>query len=153
MCVSAALFTMATELILNDLTLTRRAGESVSFSCGRTDQCSTAVVYWYQNKVSDKFRVIIGIYRRTGAITSNYNHPQQNDFSAVVKQNSWALELKTVKVIHSAIYYCSCSQSSHSVKSSLQAEQKPSEEQQETTAPSQSEREELEKFSVFKSDK
>uniref|UniRef100_A0AAX7TFX5 Ig-like domain-containing protein n=1 Tax=Astatotilapia calliptera TaxID=8154 RepID=A0AAX7TFX5_ASTCA len=114
-CLSSALFTMATELIQNDLTLTRRAGESVSFSCGGTDQCSTAVVYWYQNKVSDKFRVIIGINRRTGAITSDYNHPQQNDFSAVVKQNSWALELKTVKVIHSAIYYCSCSQSSHNM--------------------------------------
>lgn len=145
------MITVAEELIQNDLTLTRRAGESVSFSCGETDQCSSAVVYWYQKKdTRDLFRMLLSIGISNGAINRGFNHPQQNDFSAVKNQGSWALELKTVKDVHSAIYYCSCYKSTHSVKSSLQAEQKPSEEKQETTAPSQSERQQLEKISVCK---
>ncbi|CAK6981539.1 immunoglobulin kappa light chain-like, partial [Scomber scombrus] len=38
-CLCSALVAMAAQLIQDDLTLTRRAGQSVSFSCQGTDQC------------------------------------------------------------------------------------------------------------------
>ncbi|KAI3375167.1 hypothetical protein L3Q82_021072, partial [Scortum barcoo] len=44
-CLCSALVAMAAELIQEDLTLTRRVGQNVSFSCGRTDQCSGSYVY------------------------------------------------------------------------------------------------------------
>ncbi|XP_039907775.1 immunoglobulin lambda-1 light chain-like [Simochromis diagramma] len=114
LCCLCSVITVAEELIQNDLTLTRRAGESVSFSCGGTDQCSSTVVYWYQKKdTRDSFRMLLSIGISNGAINRGYNHPQQNDFSAVKNQGSWALELKTVKDVHSAIYYCSCYKSTH----------------------------------------
>ncbi|XP_070830086.1 zinc finger protein 665-like [Chaetodon trifascialis] len=46
-CLCSALAAMAAELIQSDLTLTRRVGEKVSFSCGGTDQCDYDYVYWY----------------------------------------------------------------------------------------------------------
>uniref|UniRef100_A0A3Q2WGU8 Ig-like domain-containing protein n=1 Tax=Haplochromis burtoni TaxID=8153 RepID=A0A3Q2WGU8_HAPBU len=108
---------MAAELIQKDLTLTATPGKTVSFSCG-TSQCSGNYVHWYQKKDGD----------------NDYNHAQRKDFSAVKNENSCELEINAVSLVHSAIYYCSCAQSSHSDKTSLQAEQKPSKEQQQTTA-------------------
>lgn len=124
---------MAAELIQKDLTLTATPGKKVSFSCG-TSQCSGSYVHWYQKKDGDKFRVILHINIRTGEVKSDYNHAQRKDFSAVKNENSCELEINAVSLVHSAIYYCSCAQSSHSDKTSLQAEQKPSKEQQQTTA-------------------
>lgn len=124
---------MAAELIQKDLTLTATPGKKVSFSCG-TSQCSGNYVHWYQKKNGDKFRVILHINIRTGEVNSDYNHAQKKDFSAVKNENSCELEINAVSLVHSAIYYCSCAQSSHSDKTSLQAEQKPSKEQQQTTA-------------------
>ncbi|XP_044075718.1 immunoglobulin lambda-1 light chain-like [Siniperca chuatsi] len=107
-CLCSALVAMAAELIQDDLTLTRRVGEAVSFSCGGTDQCDDSYdyVFWYQKK--ETFTVILDIARSSGAIDSGYNHPQKDDFSAVNKQNGWELEIKKVKLSHSASYYCSC---------------------------------------------
>lgn len=133
LCVFAALVTMAAELIQKDLTLTATPGKKVSFSCG-TAQCSGSYVHWYQKKDGDKFRVILHINIRTGEVNSDYNHAQKKDFSAVKNENSCELEINAVSLVHSAIYYCSCAQSSHSDKISLQTEQKLSKEQQQTTA-------------------
>lgn len=132
-CLCLALVTMAAELIQKDLTLTATPGKKVSFSCG-TAQCSGSYVHWYQKKDGDKFRVILHINIRTGEVNSDYNHAQKKDFSAVKNENSCELEINAVSLVHSAIYYCSCAQSSHSDKTSLQTEQKPSKEQQQTTA-------------------
>ncbi len=108
---------MAAELIQEDLTLTRRVGEKVSFSCGRTDQCGS-YVYWYQKKDTETFTRILDINRNNGNIDkSSYNHPQKDDFSAVNKQNGCELEIKKVKLAHSATYYCACYKSDpHSEK-------------------------------------
>ncbi|XP_054870504.1 immunoglobulin lambda-1 light chain-like isoform X2 [Amphiprion ocellaris] len=105
-CLCSGLVAMAAQLIQDDLTLTRRVGESASFSC-KTDQCGT-YVFWYQKKESETFRVILRIDRTNGQIYSGYNHPQKNDFSAVKKQNGVELKLENVKLQHSASYYCSC---------------------------------------------
>ncbi|XP_070829810.1 immunoglobulin lambda-1 light chain-like [Chaetodon trifascialis] len=106
-CLCSALAAMAAELIQSDLTLTRRVGEEVSFSCGGTDQRDT-YVYWYQKKDTETFRVILRITRSSGGIYSGYNHPQKDDFSAVNKQNGWELQIQKAKLAHSASYYCSC---------------------------------------------
>lgn len=115
LCVFAALVTMAAELIQKDLTLTATPGKKVSFSCG-TSQCSGSYVHWYQKKDGDKFRVILHINIRTGEVKSDYNHAQKKDFSAVKNENSCELEINAVSLVHSAIYYCSCAQSSHVTK-------------------------------------
>ncbi|XP_070700876.1 uncharacterized protein [Pempheris klunzingeri] len=104
----SALVAMAAELIQDDLTLTRRVGEEVSFSCGGTDQCHNQWVYWYQKTDTGTFTLILDINKNNGEVYSGYNHPQKDDFSAVKKQNGWELQIQRVNVSHSASYYCSC---------------------------------------------
>ncbi|KAI3374579.1 hypothetical protein L3Q82_021150, partial [Scortum barcoo] len=83
-CLCSALVAMAAELIQEDLTLTRRVGQKVSFSCGRTDQCSDSYVIWYQKKDTETFTRILDIDKSNGKIDiDSYNHPQKDDFSAV----------------------------------------------------------------------
>uniref|UniRef100_A0A8C4FBN8 Ig-like domain-containing protein n=1 Tax=Dicentrarchus labrax TaxID=13489 RepID=A0A8C4FBN8_DICLA len=107
-CLCSALVAMAAELSQDDLTLTRRVGQTVSFSCGGTDQCDGSYVFWYQKKDTETFRVILDIARSSGNIDKSYNHPQEDDFSAVNKENGCELQIQTVKLSHSATYYCSC---------------------------------------------
>ncbi|XP_070701672.1 immunoglobulin lambda-1 light chain-like [Pempheris klunzingeri] len=107
-CVSTALVAMAAELIQDDLTLTSRVGEKVSFSCEGTDQCDTSYVLWYQKTDTGTFTRILHIDKNNGGVDSGYNHPQKNDFSAVKKQKGWELQIQRVNVSHSASYYCSC---------------------------------------------
>uniref|UniRef100_A0A3B3WUE6 Ig-like domain-containing protein n=1 Tax=Poecilia mexicana TaxID=48701 RepID=A0A3B3WUE6_9TELE len=102
--------------LVQDLTLTRRKGESVSFSCGGTDQCGGYAVAWYQKKDTETFRAILYIYIG-GSPEKLYNHPQQDDFSAENIQNGCSLKIKNVRDDHSASYYCGCRKSgSHSEK-------------------------------------
>uniref|UniRef100_A0AAQ6IN40 Ig-like domain-containing protein n=1 Tax=Anabas testudineus TaxID=64144 RepID=A0AAQ6IN40_ANATE len=97
------------ELVQDDLTLTRRVGQTVSFSCERTGQCDGDYVFWYQKKETETFRVILDISRSSGNIDKSYSsHPQKDDFTSVNKGKGWELEIKKVKVDHSASYYCSC---------------------------------------------
>ncbi|XP_038560823.1 uncharacterized protein LOC119892964 [Micropterus salmoides] len=112
-CLCSALVAMAAELIQEDLTLTREAGQTVSFSCRGTDQCDTDYVYWYQKKDTDTFTRILYIQRSDGYVYSGFNHPQKDDFSAVRKQNGCELQLKNVKPSHSATYYCACWKSAY----------------------------------------
>ncbi|XP_044075694.1 immunoglobulin lambda-1 light chain-like isoform X3 [Siniperca chuatsi] len=107
-CLCSALVAMAAELIQDDLTLTRRVGEAVSFSCGGTDQCDGSYVFWYQKKDTETFTRILRITRSSGQVYSGYSHPQINDFSAVNKQNGCELKIQKANVYHSASYYCSC---------------------------------------------
>ncbi|XP_044225142.1 uncharacterized protein LOC122994492 [Thunnus albacares] len=109
-CLCSALVTMAAELIQDDLTLTRRAGEKVSFSCGGTDQCYSErpFLYWYQKKDTETLTRILDIDTTNGNIDRRYNHSQEDDFSAVNKGNGWELLIQTVQVSHSATYYCAC---------------------------------------------
>ncbi|XP_074506622.1 uncharacterized protein LOC141776743 [Sebastes fasciatus] len=107
-CLCSALVAMAADLIQDDLTLTRRVGGNVSFSCRGTNQCGGSYVRWYQKRDTETFTVILDIGKTNGRIYSGYNHPQKDDFSAVNKQNGWELEIQKVKLNHSASYYCSC---------------------------------------------
>ncbi|XP_074506632.1 immunoglobulin lambda-1 light chain-like [Sebastes fasciatus] len=107
---------MAAELIQDDLTLTRRVGGKVSFSCRGTNQCDGSYVFWYQKRDTETFTLILLIDKTNGGIYSGYNHPQKDDFSAVNKQNGCELEIQKVKLSHSASYYCSCGIALHSDK-------------------------------------
>ncbi|XP_043991283.1 immunoglobulin lambda-1 light chain-like [Gambusia affinis] len=109
----SALAAMATQLVQDGLSLTRRTGQSVSFSCGGTGQCGYDVV-WYQKKERETYRAILYIYIG-GIPQKHFNHPQQDDFSAERNQNDCKLTINKVKLDHSASYYCRCWKSgSHS---------------------------------------
>ena len=129
-CFSTALVAMAAELIQEDLTLTRRVGEKVSFSCGNTHQCDKSYdMRWYQKKNTDTFRVILRSSWNDCKV-NRYGHPQKDDFSAVNKQNGCELQIQKVKLDHSATYYCNCWKDvPHSDKWCLQPVQKPPDEQ------------------------
>ncbi|XP_026169602.1 immunoglobulin lambda-1 light chain-like [Mastacembelus armatus] len=107
-CLCSALVVMAAELIQDQLSLTRRAGQTVSFSCAGTDKCYNNYIYWYQKKETETFTVILRIQRNNGVIAKGYNHPQKDDFSAVMKQNGCELQIQKVNPSHAATYYCSC---------------------------------------------
>ncbi len=126
-CFSIALAAMAQELIQDQLSLTRRAGQGVSFSCGGTQGCALSYVYWYQKKDTETFNRILRFDRSSCTISNRYDHPQKNDFSSMKNQNGCELKINKVKLLHSATYYCSCYKSgSHSEKWCVQPEQKPS---------------------------
>uniref|UniRef100_A0A096LTU9 Ig-like domain-containing protein n=1 Tax=Poecilia formosa TaxID=48698 RepID=A0A096LTU9_POEFO len=112
----SALAAMATQLVQDDLTLTRRSGQNVSFSCGGTEQCHTSYsVHWFQKKDTEPFKAILTI--KSGTKPSYFNHPQKNDFSAERNQGDCFLKINKVKLDHSASYYCGCLKSvSHSEK-------------------------------------
>ncbi|XP_078790958.1 immunoglobulin lambda-1 light chain-like [Oryzias latipes] len=101
---------MAAELIQEDLTLTRRVGQSVSFSCGGIQECSSSYSYrfWYQKKEIETFRLILVFDESNGNINKGFGHPQQDDFTPEKTQSGSELKINKVKVDHSASYYCSC---------------------------------------------
>ncbi|XP_036940128.1 immunoglobulin lambda-1 light chain-like [Acanthopagrus latus] len=111
-CLCSALVAMAAQVIQDDLTLTRRIDGDVSFSC-RTYQCDYTDVFWFQKKDTETFTRIILIEMSDCSVKSRFNHPRKNDFSAVKNQNGCELEIKKVKLLHSATYYCACWKSSY----------------------------------------
>ncbi|XP_051809166.1 immunoglobulin lambda-1 light chain-like [Acanthochromis polyacanthus] len=112
-CLCSALVAMAAQLIQDDVTLTRRVGQPASFSCRQTDQCDGNYVFWYQKTETETFRAILDIDRRDGKLDYRYNHPEKEHFSAENKQNGCELQIKEVKLEHSATYYCSCVKSGY----------------------------------------
>ncbi|XP_047445352.1 immunoglobulin lambda-1 light chain-like [Mugil cephalus] len=107
-CLCSALVAMAADLTQDQLTWTRRVGQTVSFRFEGTGQCDDDNVLWLQKKETETFKLILIIDKSDGRIGRIFNHPQENDFSAVCIQNVCKLEIKKVKVNHSASYYCSC---------------------------------------------
>uniref|UniRef100_A0A3P9HYU5 Ig-like domain-containing protein n=1 Tax=Oryzias latipes TaxID=8090 RepID=A0A3P9HYU5_ORYLA len=98
---------MTAELVQEDLTLTRKVGESVSFSCGGTQQRSNDI-YWYQKKDTEQFKIILHFNKNDCGINKGYGHPQKDDFTAEKTQRGCELKINKVRVDHSASYYCSC---------------------------------------------
>ncbi|XP_056452322.1 uncharacterized protein LOC130387322 [Gadus chalcogrammus] len=103
-----AVVAMAAELTQDQVSWTRSKGKAVSFRCTNTEQCGSNYIYWYQKKESETFTLILDIDKSNGDLDKRYNHPQKDDFSSVLKENSWELLLQEVKASHSATYYCSC---------------------------------------------
>ncbi|XP_022616793.1 immunoglobulin lambda-1 light chain-like [Seriola dumerili] len=107
-CLCSALVAMAAVPIQDQLSLTRRVGETVSFSCGGTDQCDNDWILWFQKKETETFTPILAINRNTSEVESGSNHPQKDDFTAVKKPNGCELKIEKVQLSHSASYYCAC---------------------------------------------
>uniref|UniRef100_A0A4W6CM98 Ig-like domain-containing protein n=1 Tax=Lates calcarifer TaxID=8187 RepID=A0A4W6CM98_LATCA len=68
-CVSTALVAMAADLDQHQLSLTRRVGQSVSFSCG-TQLCGTNNIDWFQKKDTEPFRMILYISKDADTFNS-----------------------------------------------------------------------------------
>ncbi|KAL3989071.1 hypothetical protein ACER0C_013389 [Sarotherodon galilaeus] len=101
-CLCSALVTMAAaQVIQDDLTLTGRVGESVSFI-----MCADRDIDWYQK--NETYRMILRINTNDCSVKSGYGHPQKDDFSVGDKQNGCKLQIEKVKPDHSATYYCVC---------------------------------------------
>ena len=98
---------MAAELTQDQVSWTRREGENVTFRCTNTDQCGD-YIFWHQKKETKTFTVILRIDKSDGYLEKGYKHPQKDDFSSVLKENSCELSLQKVKASHSATYYCFC---------------------------------------------
>ncbi|XP_047224627.1 immunoglobulin lambda-1 light chain-like [Girardinichthys multiradiatus] len=106
-CLCSALAAMATQLRVDDLTLTSREGQSVSFSCGGMDLCNNSgKVYWFQKK--ETFKAIFYINKNTKELKEDFNHPQLEDFSVQITENSCELKIDQVTLNHSASYFCCC---------------------------------------------
>ncbi|XP_050926192.1 immunoglobulin lambda-1 light chain [Lates calcarifer] len=107
-CLCSALVAMAADLVQDQLSLTRRVGQSVSFSCGGTEGCYNSYIVWYQKNDTETFKAILLFDASSGNVHKPYNHPQQDDFTAENKENGCELKIETVQVSHSASYYCLC---------------------------------------------
>ncbi|KAM3605403.1 uncharacterized protein V6R79_025039 [Siganus canaliculatus] len=106
-CLCSALVAMAAQLSQQDLTLTRTLGQSVSFSCGGTEQCYDDDIVWFQKKDNETFRLILFLDDGCN-VGSKYYNAQEDEFSVVNTGNGCELQIQTVKQDHSASYYCSC---------------------------------------------
>ncbi|XP_076732823.1 immunoglobulin lambda-1 light chain [Maylandia zebra] len=105
-CLCSALVTMAAEqLIQEDLTLTRRVGQSVSFSCGGINKCDDDYILWYQKKEKETFKLIFAFHKDSGEVPPVF---ENNTFAGVNKGKGWELVIKDINLNHSATYYCSC---------------------------------------------
>ncbi|XP_078144029.1 uncharacterized protein LOC144542166 [Centroberyx gerrardi] len=115
-CFSTAVVAMAAELLQDQLSLTSKEDDKLSFICKNTDQCVTysdqsSYIFWYQKRETETFTVILRINIKVSTnceVYSGFNHPQKDDFSAVRKGKGCELRINKVKLLHSATYYCSC---------------------------------------------
>uniref|UniRef100_A0A4W5LCX0 Ig-like domain-containing protein n=1 Tax=Hucho hucho TaxID=62062 RepID=A0A4W5LCX0_9TELE len=84
-----------------------KQGQTVSFSCQNIEQ-NCNYVYWYQKEEKKTFILILRIQNGYCNVYSDYNHPQKEEFSVIKQKNNCNLRIKSVKVSHSATYYCTC---------------------------------------------
>ncbi|XP_045560168.1 uncharacterized protein [Salmo salar] len=101
-----------------DISWTRKKGEVVSFSCKDYDRCKTFLL-WFQKKEGETFTYILAIFKDDCTIFDNIEFPQKDDFSAMRKKNNCDLKIQSVKVSHSATYYCACRVSGTHIKHHL----------------------------------
>uniref|UniRef100_A0A4W6CLS8 Ig-like domain-containing protein n=1 Tax=Lates calcarifer TaxID=8187 RepID=A0A4W6CLS8_LATCA len=60
---------MAADLVQDQLSLTRRVGQSVSFSCGGTEGCYNSYIVWYQKNDTETFKAILLFDASSGNLT------------------------------------------------------------------------------------
>ncbi|XP_029534843.1 immunoglobulin lambda-1 light chain-like [Oncorhynchus nerka] len=108
---SLYLMSVAGQKLDNKMTLIRKRGQPVIFSCQNIDQ-NCNYVYWYQKKEGEPFILILRIQSGYCTVYSDYNHPQKGEFSAMRQSKNCNLKIQSVTVSHSATYFCACWDSS-----------------------------------------
>ncbi|KAK2822879.1 hypothetical protein Q5P01_022944 [Channa striata] len=111
LCLCSALVVTAAQLVQNQLSVTRKAGETVSIGCTGFDQCDNSFVYWYQKK--ETFTVLLRFDRSGQKPTSRFSHPQKMDFSAMRSESGCELVISSSNTLHAATYYCTCQKVVH----------------------------------------
>uniref|UniRef100_A0A3P9MFG5 Ig-like domain-containing protein n=1 Tax=Oryzias latipes TaxID=8090 RepID=A0A3P9MFG5_ORYLA len=89
------------ELVQDDLTLTGRVGQYITFSCGLVEQCYPDYVLWWQKKETETFKKIVHFYGRDCKIKKDYGHPQEEDFLSKKTLSGCELKINRLKVDHS----------------------------------------------------
>lgn len=103
--VSAGLVVIETQMA-QKISVTTRAGQCASMSCGGIGGCDA--VEWFQKKDTGTFEGLLYVYTEDGRV-QRYPHPQKDDFSAELQENTCSLILHSAQVSHTAWYYCACS--------------------------------------------
>uniref|UniRef100_A0A668RRH5 Ig-like domain-containing protein n=1 Tax=Oreochromis aureus TaxID=47969 RepID=A0A668RRH5_OREAU len=98
---------MAAQLIQDDLTSTKKAGEAASLKCTGFDLCDNNYMYWYMKKDPGTFTVIVRFDRIEKKI-SKFTHPLKESFSAMSDKDDIVLLINKCSLEHSATYYCVC---------------------------------------------
>ncbi|TWW53398.1 hypothetical protein D4764_0157210 [Takifugu flavidus] len=96
----SGLVVIETQLTQDQISVTRRAGENASISCGGINYCGS-YVYWYQKKESGTFERLLDIDKSNGKIT-RYSHAEKDDFSARIQQNKYAALVQPVLSVYPA---------------------------------------------------
>uniref|UniRef100_A0A8C7IHC2 Ig-like domain-containing protein n=1 Tax=Oncorhynchus kisutch TaxID=8019 RepID=A0A8C7IHC2_ONCKI len=96
----------------DQISKTMKEKQSVSFSCKVTGRCWGNLVHWYQKREGEPFTWILYFDFDDNSISRDSTHPQRADFTVGRESDTSELKIQSVKVFHSATYYCACWDSS-----------------------------------------
>ncbi|KAL7879891.1 hypothetical protein SRHO_G00021450 [Serrasalmus rhombeus] len=92
-----------------ELSWTKQKVKRAYIKCKVTGLASSNYVHWYQQKDGEAIRRILYVNAAGTSTVRDPNHPEADDFS-VKRENddTYVLRADTLKMGHSAVYYCAC---------------------------------------------